>query len=376
MIISRYLLREIVGPLAVVLSVLAVLFTSYGAASFLSEAVNGLLPMDTIVQVIGLRTLIALEVLIPISLYLSVVMALGRMYADSEITALFALGLTPARVMGVVLGLSLCTALAVAGLSLVVRPWAYSRSHELASLAAASLNTNNMEAGTFYVGSDGNRTIFIEQRAGPAAPARGVFVHLRLREGGTRLIYARSVEQMPHSGDADSSRIRLTDAHVYDIGQNGNGGDVVLNVNNLVLDLASAQVEPPEYSAVAASTAQLTLSDSAADIAEFQWRLSTSCSTLLLGMLGVPLSRSGPRQHKHAKVGIAILIYAGYYLFYESARTWLQNGVIPPFPGLWVAPASLALILICALLEPRLALRLRRGGVTSFRRRAQRARAT
>ena len=106
-------------------------------------------------------------------------MALGRLYADSEITALFALGLTPARVMGVVLGLSLCTALAVAGLSLVVRPWAYSRSHELASLAAASLNTNNMEAGTFYVGSDGNRTIFLEGRAGPSTPARGLFVELR-----------------------------------------------------------------------------------------------------------------------------------------------------------------------------------------------------
>ncbi len=360
MIISRYLLREIVGPLAVVLGVLTVLFTSYGAASFLSDAVNGLLPTDMIVQVIGLRTLIALEVLIPISLYLAVVMALGRMYADSEITALFALGVTPARLMGVVLGLSLCTALAVAGLSLVARPWAYSRSHELASLAAASLNTNNMEAGTFYVGSDGNRTIFIERRAGPAALAGGVFVQLRLREGGTRIIYARSVEQMPHKGLWDSSRMVMTDAHVYDIDQNGSGGDVVLNVNNLVIELASPPVEPPEYSAVAASTAQLTSSASAADTAEFQWRLSTSWSTLLLGMLGVPLSRSRPRQHKNAKVGIAILIYAGYYLFYESARTWVQTGVIPPFPGLWVAPALLALILIGALLEPRFALRLRR----------------
>src|ERR1700753_1219344 len=121
MIISRYLLREIVGPLAIVLTVLAVLFTSYGAAGFLSDAVNGLLPTDMIVQVIGFRALIAplgvvplflyfaaliaLEVLIPISLYLAVVMALGRMYVDSEITALFALGVTPARVLGVVLGL-------------------------------------------------------------------------------------------------------------------------------------------------------------------------------------------------------------------------------------------------------------------------------
>jgi lipopolysaccharide export system permease protein len=210
-----------------------------------------------------------------------------------------------------------------------------------------------MEAGTFYGGSNGNRTIFIERRAGPAAPARGVFVQLRLRGGGTRIIYARSVELMPHAGEG--SQMHLTDAHVYDVGQNGSGNDVVLNANDLVLHLPSPTVDPPEYSAVAASTAQLTSSDSAADIAELQWRLSTSCSTLLLGLLGVPLSRARPRQHKNAKVGIAILIYAGYYLFYESARTWVQTGVISPLPGIWVAPALLAGVVIFALLEPRLA---------------------
>jgi len=278
--------------------------------------------------------------------------------ADSEITALFALGLTPARVMGVVLGLSLCTALAVAGLSLMVRPWAYGRAHESASLAAASLNTNNMEAGTFYVGSDGNRTIFLEGRAGPSTPARGVFVELRDGDGGTRIIYARSVEQVPHAA-GDGSQMHLTDAHLYDIGPHGGGSDVALNSNNLVLNLASPRVQPPEYSAVAASTAQLASSSSAADTAEFQWRLSTSWSTLLLGMLAVPLSRSRPRQHRQAKAGIAILIYAGYYLLYESVRTWVQNGVIPALPGLWVAPALLALILIAALFGPRLALGLR-----------------
>jgi lipopolysaccharide export system permease protein len=358
MIITRYLLREILGPLAIVLGVLSVLFTSFGAASFLSDAVNGLLPTDTIVQVIGLRTLIALEMLIPISLYLSVVMALGRLYVDSEITALFALGLTPARVMGIVLGLSLCTALVVAGLSLVVRPWAYTRAHELASLAAASLNTNSMEAGTFYGGSNGNRIIFIARRTGPSAPAHGVFVQLRLRGGGTRIIHASSVELKPQAGEG--SQMHLTDAHVYDVAQNGSGSDVVLNANDLVLHLPSPTVDPPEYSAVAASTAQLTSSDSAADIAELQWRLSTACSTLLLGLLGVPLSRARPRQHKNAKVGIAILIYAAYYLFYESARTWVQTGVIPPFPGIWVAPALLAGVVIFALLEPRLAFGRRR----------------
>jgi lipopolysaccharide export system permease protein len=356
-IIGRYLLREILGPFAVVLTVLCVLFMSFGAAGFLADAVNGLLPTSMVVRVIALRTLIALEMLIPISLYLSVVMALGRMYVDSEMTALFALGWTASRLMGIVFGLSLCTAVIVAGLSLVARPWAYTRSHELASVAEASLNTNNMQAGTFYVTGKGERTIYIERRKGPAAPAGGVFVQLSLAGGGTRIIYAVSIEQL--SLVEGGSRFHLSGAHVYDIDVDGSASEVVLNANDLNLQLVSPYARSPDYSAIAASTAHLRSSHSAADIAEFQWRESTSVTTLLLGLLGVPLSRARPRQHRNTKVGIAILIYAGYYLFYESARTWVQIGVLPPFPGLWIAPASLALVLIFALLEPQLSLRWR-----------------
>jgi lipopolysaccharide export system permease protein len=360
MIIGRYLLREILGPFAVMLTVLCVLFMSYGAAAFLSDAVNGFLPTSMIVQVIGLRTLIALEMLIPISLYLSVVMALGRLYVDSEMTALFALGWTPAGVMGIVFGLSLCTAVIVVGLSLVARPWAYTRSHELASVAEASLNSNNMQPGTFYVTGKGDRTIYIERREGPAAPAGGVFVQLRLRGGGTRVIYAVSIAQL--SPVERGPRFHLSGAHVYDIDVDGSASEVGLNANDLNLHLVSPSAHPPDYSAIAASTTHLRSSDSAPDIAEFQWRQSTPVTTLLLGMLGVPLSRAHPRQHRNTKVGIAILIYAGYYLLYESARTWVQNGVLPPLPGLWIAPASLALVLILALLEPQISLRWRGKG--------------
>jgi len=357
MIIGRYLLREILGPFAVVLTVLCVLFMSYGAAGFLADAVNGLLPTSMIVQVIGLRTLIALEMLLPISLYLSVVMALGRLYVDSEMTALFALGWSPARLMGVVFGLSLCTAVIVAGLSLVARPWAYTRSHELAGVAEASLNSNEMQPGTFYVTGHGERTIFIERREGRAAPAGGVFVQLRLRGGGTRIIYAVSIEQLPPA--LGGPRFHLSGAHIYDIDVDGGAGEVVLNANDLDLRLVSPSARPPDYSAIAASTTHLWSSGSAPDIAELQWRQSTSVTTLLLGMLGVPLSRAPPGQHRNIKVGIAILIYAGYYLLYESARTWVQIGVLPPFPGLWIVPASLALVLIFALQGPQLRLRWR-----------------
>jgi lipopolysaccharide export system permease protein len=351
-----YLIREIVKPLAVVLVVLTVFVTSYDTALFLSNAVNGLLPTDMIIQSVGLITLVSLETLIPIALYLAVVLAFGRMYSDSEFVAMFALGMSPARVMGSVAALSLCVAAVVAAVSLLAGPWAHQQSHEISDRAAALLDTQEMRAGTFYV--SGDRTVFIERRAGRAAPGRDVFVQLRHGDT-TRVIYARSVEQRPGPGGAGPV-MHFTEAHVYDISDGGAGSDFVMNANDLVLALPPPQIASPEYSSLAASTVQLASSDSPADVAELEWRLSTCVSTLLLGVLAVPLSRSRPREHKSAKIGIAILIYAGYYLLCDSLRTWVRSGVIAPLPGLWWGPLSLAAVLFAFLSGPRLAWRRRR----------------
>lgn len=351
MIINRYLIHEISRPLLVVLSVLVALFASYGAAGFLSDAVNGLLPTDIIIQLIGLKALISLEVLIPISLYISVVLALGRLYSESEITAMFALRVSPMRLMWAVLSLAVLLALIVAALSLIVRPWAYQRLHELSSEAAASFNFDDMEAGTFYENGPGNRVIFIGQRNGPKAPARDVFVQLKLN-GRIQTVHAIQAVQQKNKSQSSGPSVRLKDAHIYEIAGTSVQHDRVINAQTMTLNLDSPDVDPPGYSSLAAGSAQLAASNSAANIAELQWRLSTPLTTLLLGMLGVPLSRARPRQGKYTKMGTAILIYTGYYLLYTSARNWVKSGAIGVFPGIWWAPALLALVLIIAVRWP------------------------
>ncbi|MDE2149555.1 MAG: LPS export ABC transporter permease LptF, partial [Gammaproteobacteria bacterium] len=309
MIINRYLIDEISRPLAAVLGVLVTIFASYSAAGFLSDAVNGLLPADTVIELIALKTLIALEVLIPISLYISVVLSLGKLYSDSELTAMFALRVTPVRVMGAVLTLSGILALMVAGLSLNIRPWAYVKSHELSARAEAAVTFNDMEAGTFYEGLQGDRVIFIGQRHSLDKPAKDVFIQLML-DHRTRIIHAQRAYQENSAGAHDDSVIHLIDTHVYEIGRNQAENDRTLNGKEIVLHLEQPRIAPLIYSSVAAGSVQLGRSDSAADIAELQWRLSTPLSTLLLGMLGVPLSRAKPRQGKYAKMGLAILLYS------------------------------------------------------------------
>lgn len=355
MIINRYLIREISKPLLAVLGVLVVIFASYSAAEYLSDAVNGLLPNYTIAKLIALKTLIALEVLIPISLYISVIVSLGRLYSESEMAAMFALGISSGRVFGAVLTLSAVLAAGVACLSLYARPWAYETSHEIVARADADVNVNDMEAGNFYESSKGSRVIYIGRREGPGKPMEDVFVQFE-RDHRTQVIHARQAYQVP--GAKGSGRIiAFIDAHVYEIGRTAEDHDRIMHANEMTLHMKPPQVEPLTYAPVAASSAVLSTSRAAGDVSEFQWRLSTPLTTLLLGMLGVPLSRVKPRQGKYAKMGIAILIYSGYYLLCTSARTWVQKGVIGTFPGIWWVPALLAVVLAIALAEPRFGFR-------------------
>jgi lipopolysaccharide export system permease protein len=358
LIINRYLVREICAPLLVVVGILTILFASYSAADFLSDAVNGLLPMHMIAALIGLRVLIALEVLIPIALLISVVMSFGKLYGDSEFTAMFALQVGPARVMGAVLGLSASLAIGVAALSLIGRPWAYQKSHELSKEAEVMLDVNTMGAGTFYIGQQGNRVIFFGRRDRPNAPAQDVFVRVQ-HSDHTEIIHANVAYLLPRTSPDDATKVLLRDVHIYEM--NGDQPDQAVSAGGFVLDLDARAPDPPGYSSVAASTRRLAGSRDRNDVAELQWRLSTPLSTLLLGLLGVPLSRARPRQGKYTKFGAVILVYSAYYLLCSAARIWVQRGQVPEFPGLWWVPALLGLVLIIVMSAPNLTLRFRHG---------------
>ncbi len=350
--IDRYLIREISKPFAAILGILVALFAGYSLASILSDAVNGLLPIATIAQLAALKVMISLEVLIPISLYIAVVLALGRLYADSERTAMAALGMTPPRLGRPVLILAAGLAVTVSCLSLVVRPWAYATSHTLTERAAAMLNVNAMEGGTFYVGQNDRLVIFLASRAGPNSPARDVFVQRKLN-GHNEVIFAKLGVPLP-AKPGEPRQVYLTDAHLYQLDPQDARNDQLLNVQGITLDPDGTPAGAPGYSPVAASTAHLAGSSAPRDVAEFQWRLSTGISTLLLGLLGIPLSRGRPRQNKYAKFGPAILIYSGYYLLCTSARTWVEHGQVGRIPGLWWAPALLAAFLLAAIYAPSL----------------------
>lgn len=347
---KRYLLSEIVRPLAAILLILVLLFAGYSLADILSNAVSGLLPMRDVLALTSLKVLISLEVLIPISLFIAVVVGFGRLQADSEITAMLSLGMGPRQFLAPVISLACGLALCVSCLSLFARPWAYKTVHEITLQAAATLNVNAVEAGTFYASEDGNQIIFVGRRAGPNAPAHHIFVVRQLGDQTTVISAAKATPSAVYPSDQHS--VNLQDVSIYRFNKDSPAQNQTLQAMQLTLNLTSAAIDPPGYSAVAASTLHLLKSSMPADVAERQWRFSTGISTMLLALLGAILSRSRPRQSRYTRFGPAVLAYSIYYLLVTTARTWVEHGNVGTFPGIWWVPTLLAFSILTVWYGP------------------------
>ncbi len=348
-ILERYLIREIVKPLLAASGLLVSIFLIFRTARFMGEVANGTLPVDFVLLLASLKTIVSLEVLLSIALHLSVVVALGRLYADSEMTALHACGVSPMKILQVVCWLSALLAVVVACLSLYGRPWAYQKIYWLQKQASLDFDITKLEPGRFHEEQPGDRVIFVSHFDAEQNRVGGVFIQ---SDFGDRVQVISAKQAYQETDGASGDRIIVcVNARVYELHRDG-GENLLGEFDELRLIVEEPEIRPVGYKRKAASTLYLARSDSVQDVAELQWRLSTPVSTLLLGLLGFPLSRAEARKGKYAKLLAAVIVYSVYYNLSVMLRTLVEQQTIEMFPGIWWANGLLAVLVVLLLWSP------------------------
>src|SRR6185437_5693277 len=109
--------------LAVTLVLLAVM-VSTRFASVLNFAVKGDVPRDLLAQVAMLSSLRYLVILVPASLLLAIMLSLGRLYSDNEVTAMMGCGVSLTRLYRPYFLLAALLAAMTAALAFNIGPWA------------------------------------------------------------------------------------------------------------------------------------------------------------------------------------------------------------------------------------------------------------
>lgn len=331
-IIDRYLVRECLLAASAVLAVLFAVLSANRLIRYLADAAGGELAGEAVAVLMGLQVLRYLGVILPAALFLGTVLALGRLYRDSEMPVLAACGVGPARVTRSLLLLGVPLAVLVAWLSVMVAPWATYTADHYAAEAARTAELEALEAGRF-VGSEGG-TLYagrLIEEAGESVLG-DVFVHSREGERET-VVHAQRARQRvdPETGER---YLILEDGWRYD-GAPGRQDWRVTEFRRHGVLMERRPPEDVERDRDGAPVGALLGTGEAADAAELQWRLSMPLMLLVLLVLAVPAAKASPRDGRFGKLLSAILIYIAYFQLLTHGREWVEEGIVPAALGVW-----------------------------------------
>ena len=355
-IIDRYITGEVLRPFLLGTGLLILIFAGYSTAIRLADAANGLISPTTVAMLTALNTLIALEVLMPTALFLSVLTATGRLYRDSEMAALHAAGVSELRIFIAVFKLALLVAMITGFLSLVGRPWAYLQTYQLEAAAQQAFQLDRIEAGSFIELPDSGYVLYARGVDRRSNTLQGVFLH-KEHDERIELVTAREATINVPGPDQRLS-VEFTDGYLYLLDKLGTR-DVTQIYGTLLVRFAESESQT-RYRRKAQPSTILMSSPELKDIAEMQWRLSTPLATVLLALLALPLARSGPRQSGIRGIVFGLAIYTLFFGVAAVARNLLEDGDLPPAPGLWSSYVLLAILVTALAAAPRL--RLARSG--------------
>ncbi|MBA2079322.1 LPS export ABC transporter permease LptF [Rhodanobacter sp. PCA2] len=337
-ILDRYLLRELAQTVAATVVVLVVIVAGTAFASVLQQVAKGSFPASVMFQVLGLRTLQQITNMLPLASMIGVLMALGRMYRESEMHVLMSSGMGPRGLLRPTAILAVVLVSLTALVALWLGPWAAATSNTLVATANRSVIAAGLDAGRFT-----------------ELPGKGGIIFTdSLSQDGTRLGRSFVATQRPGKGGID--HVKVVTGSNGELYQESNGGnrfiafhdgwqyDIPLGANNWRVmqyqgnDTALSSVTSSDAEDPAESMGTLQLMRTATPDArsELAWRTNAPALTLVMLMLALSMSRQSPREARYGRLMLAMLSFYLYYLLLALGRAQISKGHWHHQTALWL----------------------------------------
>jgi lipopolysaccharide export system permease protein len=333
MLIFRYLLRETFKSQIAVFFILMAIFITLRFVRVLGDATDGSVPADLVLGFITLYSPILASLVLPISLFLGVMLAHGRMYVDSEMTVLRACGVSEWYVTRVTLFFAFILATATAVVTLYLAPSAANMEYKLEEKATASSGIASVIPGRFQQTGNKEAVIFVHEVNSADGKLERVFLsQVKSSDEDVHLIYADTGSIT--TNELGEQQLTLFQGNQYEGNAVQNQYQVV-NFDEYRVTIDKNANQEDRRKLVALSTLELWERDDIEAKAELQWRLAIPLSLPFLVLIAVPLSAVDPRQGRFGKMFPALLLYLGYFLLLLASRRVMEDGRLPEFLGLW-----------------------------------------
>ena len=315
----RYIVKELIIVLGTVFVLLMLVSIAARFTGYLQEAASGKFTSAVLWSLMSLRLPEFVQLTLPFSLVIAVIVTFGRLHADQEFVVLIMGGTSFIRLVGWLCSVILPVTLLVGVLSLVITPSSRQAFVDLLADIAVSHEFDLVRAGEFRNFSNDTRTIYVDAVDREARVLHGIFLY-EARETKDVTVIAKSATFLIDS-ETGLRLLRLYDGVRYE-GSPGQTNYQIVDFEELSLrlDISQELDIPIEVEALPSSLLDRSIAEHAQQL---DWRISLPIMTFVSGLLAFALSRTRPRSGRFGQVIPGVLAFVCYYLL----LVFIQQGL-------------------------------------------------
>lgn len=320
-----------------VASIVLVISMGWRFGGYLDKAAAGAMSEEILLILMAYRLPGFLELIIPASFFLAIMLVYGRLHVDNEMIVLQASGVSTRRIISMTLAMSLVVMVITALIALWLKPMGERQVEtllrdqknltEFDTLAPGrfqSLSSGDRVTYTQEIDSDGGLSgIFINEFPGANADSSPRDTITVIAESGQTQVDAEGRRFLVLK---NGSRYRgIPGSRAYRVVRYEEYGQLVERQDSGHSRLRNSAIP----------TLALLGDPSPVAISEFHWRLSVVLMIPVMAIMAVPLARVNPRQGRFTRLVPAMILCFVYIISLSSARSGLEKGNLPPELGMW-----------------------------------------
>ena len=299
MILVRYLVKDIFShTLSVSLIFLFITFSSR-SIQYLEEVVKGNLDSEAVIWLILLRIPEFLEIIIPFSFFIAILLVIGRLYSEGEYVIFQQNGLSTLNISKILVSIGLLLGLILLSINYLLSPLANKQLLEIKAEKNLNQKINLIRPGyftkvqedtLFYVNDKDNKNM------------SNLFIHISTKETEETIIFAEK-------GEINAQQLKLINGTSFSENESSSQR---LSFDELYLSFSDISVEAQE---------------------SFEFRTSWELLLFLMisGVIALLLSEIQPRESRYKNLIpslIIYIIYFGLFLFTKESQENLTSWYI------------------------------------------------
>ncbi|MGP1938980.1 MAG: LPS export ABC transporter permease LptF [Arsenophonus sp. ET-DL9-MAG3] len=327
MIIIRYLIRETLKNQVPILFILILIFFSKKTINILNAAVQGNISSDLVFSLLWFGIPEIVQLILPLSLFLGLLMTYSKLYVNSEIIVMHACGLGKKVLIMAALILALFTTMIAIINVMWILPWSAKYQEQVLSDAKTNPNLATIVEGQFKTNKNKDIVLYLGDVKGKNFTDVFMAQLFPVNNKPSSVIIAESGRIQE---DKNGNKIIILDKGIYYEGMTflrdfriTDFKDYQAVINHKETIIKGDKIEQKNM-------LQLWHATDNQSKVEFYWRLTLIISVFIMALMVVPLTQVNPRNGKILSMFSPILLYMIFFLLQSTLHSNAEKGKIDP----------------------------------------------